>query len=296
MQRLMPVRGLLALALCLPGLAAAADAQLDYFGSFQWPTAEHRSGGFSAIEVSDDGQRFTAVSDRGPITFGQFIRDPDTGRIAGITATKPEMLRDTSGKLHPKERYDPEGLAVSSSGRLYVSFEGLNLIWGYDSPRKAVETLTSPAFKRLQSNSGLEALAMDPQGRLVAIPERSGALNRPFPVWRLENGTWHHRFDLPRSGGFLMVGADFGPDGKLYTLERVFSGWGFRSRIRRFSFEENRITADETLLETGLWQHDNLEGIATWRDPSGAIRLTMISDDNFNAVLKTNVVEYRVVE
>ncbi|WP_425097596.1 esterase-like activity of phytase family protein [Tropicibacter sp. S64] len=283
-------------AFLVPGLSAAANARLDYLGTYTWPVEEHRSGGFSAIEVAEDGRDFIALSDRGPITFGRFTRDPETGHITGVHATIPEMLRDTSGKVHPKETYDPEGLAVSPSGRFYVSYEGLNLIWGYDEPSLAVETLTTEAFKRLQGNSGLEALAMDPQGRLVTMPERSGQLTTPFPVWRLEQDGWHHRFDLARSGGFLMVGADFGPDGRLYTLERIFTGWGFRSRIRRFTFADDRIVADETLLETVLWQHDNLEGLSAWRDDTGAIRLTMISDDNFSTVLKTNIVEYRVVE
>lgn len=291
---------LTALAASLAALLApclhAGEAKLAYFGTFHWPTEQHRSGGFSGIEVLENGRDFLALSDRGPLTKGRFQRDPDTGRITGIDAGPPQMLYDTSGKPHPDEYYDPEGLALAPSGRFYASFEGLNLIWGYDKPSKAVETFTAKVFDRLQSNSGLEALAIDPMGRLIAIPERSGQLTKPFPVWRLEKNGWHHRFDLPRSGGFLMVGADFGPDGKLYTLERLFTGWGFRSRIRRFSFADNKITRDETLLETLLWQHDNLEGLSTWRDESGAIRLTLISDDNFSAVLKTHVVEYRVVE
>ena len=43
-------------------------------------------------------------------------------------------------------------------------------------------------------------------------------------------------------------------------------------------------------------EHDNLEGIAVWRDRNGDIRITMISDDNYRAFQRTEFVEYRVVE
>jgi hypothetical protein len=49
-------------------------------------------------------------------------------------------------------------------------------------------------------------------------------------------------------------------------------------------------------LETVPRTHDNLEGIAVWRDAEGFIRLTMISDDNGRAPFqRTEFVEYRVL-
>ena len=49
----------------------------------------------------------------------------------------------------------------------------------------------------------------------------------------------------------------------------------------------------EHILTTSLLQFDNLEGIAVWADGQG-IRITMISDDNFLFVQRTELVEYRV--
>ena len=37
------------------------------------------------------------------------------------------------------------------------------------------------------------------------------------------------------------------------------------------------------------------DDLAVWRDANGAIRLTMIADDNFFWVQRTEVVEYRVL-
>lgn len=90
------------------------------------------------------------------------------------------------------------------------------------------------------------------------------------------------------------MGADFDTEGNLYLLERAFTGFGFKSRVRRFFLDDDAVTAEETLLETAILQHDNLEGLSVWKDADGDIRLTMISDDNFNDFQRTEFVEYRV--
>jgi hypothetical protein len=54
------------------------------------------------------------------------------------------------------------------------------------------------------------------------------------------------------------------------------------------------VISDETLLESPAGTFSNLEGIAVWQDASGATRIILISDDNFLAVLGTEVVEFLV--
>jgi hypothetical protein len=93
------------------------------------------------------------------------------------------------------------------------------------------------------------------------------------------------------------VGADFVPDGGFYLLERqLASVFGFSSRVRRFRITGDTLTDEETLFETEAGRFDNLEGLAVWRGPDGDIRLTMISDDNFNFFQITEFVEYRIKE
>jgi hypothetical protein len=152
-------------------------------------------------------------------------------------------------------------------------------------------------FPRLQINSGLEALAMDGDGTLYAIPERSGALSRPFPVYRLRDGQWDKSLQIRRDGDFLVVDADFGPDGRLYVLERDFE-WlgGFATRVRRFSLGPDGFGEEVTLLETDLGTLDNMEGISVWRDAAGRIRVTLIADDNFLAFQSTVLAEYLLTE
>ena len=285
--------GLLCLSLSLT-VSGSEPEPARYLGSYTWRAVDHGFGGFSGLELSDDGTRFTVISDRGAITSGSFQRGD--GRITGITAEPVKDLPDTEGRKQGQHVHDAEGLAIRADGRILVSYENQHRVWAYLTLDTAARLPRAPAFRNLQPNSGIEALAVDGQNRLYAIPERSGALTRPFPVWVYSPTTeaWSHAYDLPRQGGFLVVGADFGPDGLLYVLEREFTGWGFRSRVRRFALAERAISDEETLFETYTRRHDNLEGIAVWRDANGMIRLTMVSDDNFRAFQRTEFVEYGV--
>ena len=95
-----------------------------------------------------------------------------------------------------------------------------------------------------------------------------------------------------QTGGFLPVSADIGPDGRFYLLERNFGLFGFRSRLRRWELTEKGPVGEQTLLQTSSGRHDNLEGLSVWRDHSGSLRATMISDDNFRSLQRTELVEY----
>ncbi|NBR51900.1 MAG: hypothetical protein EBT91_00245 [Rhodobacteraceae bacterium] len=99
--------------------------------------------------------------------------------------------------------------------------------------------------------------------------------------------------ELSRDGPFLITGADVGPDGYRYILERDFVGVGFRSRIRRMDLADG---ATETLMVSAPWEYDNLEGISAWRDGEGRLRLTTVSDNNFLAIQKTEFVEFVVTD
>ncbi|MFV2035869.1 MAG: esterase-like activity of phytase family protein [Halocynthiibacter sp.] len=281
---------------------AAASARITpsggalYIASFRWAEPASAFGGLSGIELDDSGTRLFAVSDRGNFVTASLSRK--NGRISAVTIQEITPIRGPDGAALKQIQTDAEGLAVRSDGQFYVSFEGDHRVWGYrDRGGEATRLPRSPAFRKMQRNSSLEALAIGPDGSLYTLPERSGNLDTPFPVFRFRDGKWQQAFTLPRRGLFLPVGADFGPDGKFYLLERRFSGlFGFGTRVRRFDVTETGLTGEETLLTTPTGRHDNLEGISVWQDDSGAIRLTMISDDNFNPLQRTEIVEYRLLQ
>jgi hypothetical protein len=298
----MPKRPLLALmagAFLALGLQGSASQTLPagLVGAFAWRMDDPNFGGLSAIELADDGLSFLALSDRGAWTRGTITRDAE-GRITAIDARPMRFLRGRFEAPLDAGRNDSEGLAVAADGTVFVSFENIARVLRYDSIDGPAQNLLTPReFGRMQRNSALEALAIGPDGTLFTLPERSGELDRPFPVWRYRDGVWDQPFGLRRDGGYLAVGADFGPDGRLYLLEREFHGLaGFSSRVRSFAVLETELSDERTELETQSGQHDNLEGISVWRGPDGAIWLTMLADDNFNFFQSTEIVEYRLVD
>lgn len=268
-----------------PGLAT-------YLGTYRWGQDDPHFGGFSAIELQDGGMRFVALTDRGRVAEGQLIRD-DAGRIIDVAPVQLVRLRDIAGVALSGRASDSEGLALAPDGGFFVSFEGNHRVRFYPDVQSSAERVAGhPDFAGMQLNSSLEALAIDGRGHLFTLPERSGALDRPFPVYRYDGQQWDIPFSIPRSEAFLPVGADFGPDGWLYLLERALTGPGFRTRVRRFDVSGDTVNAEELLIQTRTRQHDNLEGISVWQDDQGRTRITMVSDDNFRFFQRTEIVEY----
>jgi len=284
-------------ALLSPGIDVlpVSVAQLD--SEYVWTMEDDNFGGWSGIEVSDDGTHFVAISDRGHITQGTFTRDSE-GVITDVTAGDITRLKHYDGKGLPRYFDDSEGLAQADDATLFISFEAEHRVSHYASPQAPAERLPKhPAFKKMQNNSSLEALAIGPDGTLYTLPERVRDAKKPFPVYRLRDGQWDQPFSITRRGAFLPVGADIGPDGRFYLLERdLGSLFGFTSRVRRFDLGDETLSGEVTLLETTPGVHDNLEGIAVWQDGEGAMRLTMIADDNFRFFQTTEIVEYKFTE
>jgi hypothetical protein len=311
--RLLPAAAFVALALLavapvgLPASEAAAPAavipspvsadgpRVVQMSRTVWREDWQHFGGFSALWVSEDGSRFTTVSDRGAFAEGRFERD-DAGEIEAAHMARHARLHGIDGVPLEGGDVDAEGLAIDRQGRAYVSFENFHRIRRYDDLRGAATSVLSPRdFARLQQNGGIETLALDAAGTLYAIPERSGALSRPFPVYRLIAGRWDKSWSIPRDGTFVPVDADFGPDGRFYLLERDFK-WlgGFATRLRRFDLTAQGFGNEVTLLRTHFGEVDNMEGLAAWRDAAGRTRLTLVSDDNFFPLQQTIFVEYVV--
>lgn len=291
--RLKPEGLLLLAALLLIPAAACAEPRLVRDAEVVIESPDERFGGLSGLEVLDDGRRMVAVSDRGTWVTADLIRNEshvlEAVRITGITP-----LLAISGERLTGREHDAEGLAIPADGPALVSYEGFHRVRGYaEVGAAALDLPEHESFPSLQTNSGLEALATDADGVPYAIPERSGKLDRPFPVFRYRDGRWDTALRIRRRPPFLVTGADFGPDGRLYLLERHFQ-WlgGFRTRVRSFRLGPGGFEDERTLLKTPLGELDNMEGISIWLDGAGQIRVTLISDDNFNVFQRTEIVEY----
>lgn len=256
------------------------------------PRSETWVGGLSGLDLTFDGAEFVFVTDRGRIAKGHVQRTD--GRLSGIEITNSQVLVNAQGRAWDRLETDAEGVALAPSGSVFVSFEHAHRVHRYnalDLPD------AKPSFARawgaLSPNRGLEALAVDADGSLFAIPEQVNAGAWEALVYRRKQGeAWHQAFTLAVDPEFSPVGADFGPDGRLYVLERGLYPFGFYSRVRAMNVSETGITEIETVLHTRLGTHGNLEGLAVWQDAAGALRLTMVSDNNFYPFMRSEIVEY----
>ncbi|GLQ35365.1 hypothetical protein GCM10007939_16480 [Amylibacter marinus] len=272
-------------------LAEGAGDAARFSGAAKLSGEGAKFGGFSAIHVYENGQEFLALSDHGLFLRG--VLERKDGTLTGVIPQEQSPVRKIDGGAVSGNNSDSEGIAVAQNGDIFVSFEGFHRVRKYtDIDGNAAHISGHARFKSMQQNSSLEALAIDKNGVLYTMPERSGHEKRPFPIYRYQGGAWDIYGQVPRDHPFLMVGADIGPDGRFYVLERHFAGFGFATQLRSFAMGQSGLRDERRHLRTRTGRHDNLEGISVWRDPQGNLRATMISDDNFRFFLASEIVEY----
>lgn len=287
-MRVWPLRVIARAIAWLIGLPGAVIAQQsEHLSSTRW---DGGVGGLSAIAVAPDGRSLISLSDRGWIVEANIQRDA-TGRITAIHGAAQRPLRGADGKALGKPDYDAEGIDVLPDGTLAVSYESPHRIWRHARDGRFLSAYDIPeAFKRLGKNRGIEALARVPGGGLVAMPEYMSA---PTPIWVQSGSEWGQIATLDGPFGFAAVGADVGPDGDLYVLQRAILGVGFSARVVRIDLSDGQA---EQVLRTTSGVHGNLEGVSVWRDAGGHIRLTMVADNNRNPFQVSEVVEYKIVD
>lgn len=287
---------LLALAALLPAAASAQPAT--YFaGVVQHPatnippvqvvaryTLPLMSGGindFSGI-ATRDGVDIYLLSDHGFIATGRLQRGYGQ-QITGFQLRQVAVLNDDQNRPLTGSLHDSEGITIGPDGSIYVSFEQHNRVLRYRRLGGPGEDLGAHRdFSRLRAGRGLEALAIAGDGAIYAIPERPARATYGFPSYRLRAGVWDGSFRLPEDGAFLPVGADFGPDGQLYVLEREYGARGFRSQVRRFAIRGRAISEPQVVMRSEYGQFGNLEGLSVFRDWNGRTRLLMVADDDLH--------------
>jgi hypothetical protein len=280
--------GLLGIVATFLGPAPQGPAR--FVSQVALPTDPGRLGGFSGLELGPNGRQMVLISDRGRVVRGTLSRQ--NGALSATIGPAISLL-DRNGRRLNGRANDAEGLAIGPDGAMHVSLEAIHRVLQYPHGQtRATPLPRDAAFRRMPSNGGLEALAVDAGGVLYAIPERIWTRTGRIPVFRMDQNGWSDWATFPSANGFVAVGADIGPDGRLYVLERHFRGLGFASQVRSFRIGPDGLQDARTLLRTGERQHGNLEGLAVWRDAQGHIRLTMVADNNFLSLLPNTITEY----
>lgn len=285
------MRMLAAFILLLWSTAAQAD-RLKHISTFEWPSDSFI--GLSGLELSTDGESFQTISDRGWYLSGRLIRKD--GVITDVDIVEHLPILGADGLPVAARRIgdwsDAEGLAIAPDGTTWISFERWARVARYDSMRQAAGFIKDhPKFYDYADNRQLEALALHPNGALYTFPEEPDS--KGFDAFKLDSNRWEMGEHIASHGGFLIVGADFAPDGMLYLLERKhYFGMWWQSRVRRLRVEAPQD--DEILWTSGRGDYNNLEGIAFWQDEFGP-RLSLVSDNNGKRGEATQIIEFRVV-
>ena len=233
----------------LAGRGLSGDTSSDMaepVSTYTWRLHDGWIGGFSGLDRSEDGREMVAISDRGMFVTGTLQREG--GAVLGVQNVEAFRVLDTKGNFPKKAGLrDSEGLVLQTNGQLVVSFEGKHRLNRFAQPgAKAQGMPWRKELNRMKLNGGFEALAINNWGKIFAIPEQPLGDESVAQVFTLKKGQWEKAFILPRAKQFQPVGADFGPDGRLYVLERGFNGLGFRARVRSFTVEGNTVS-DEKL-------------------------------------------------
>lgn len=286
------------LALILAVLAAApvtAAPRAEVVGHFDWVEQLDGFGGVSGIDLSADGLEFRIVTDTGMTLDGRFKRGAD----GAVTATVPGrwvlLLGEDPHPLAESVR-DAEAISVQADGSFYVAFERNARVEWYQGPDTVAKLRDEGLDLSDQTfNRSFEALAEGPDGAVYVLPEVPPSWGGPYPVQVLRDGRWTMPFSIPSGETWMAVGADFGPDGRLYLLERDYWGLiGFKTRVRRITLSDETIAADDVLFETRAGDYGDFEGIAVWSAGPQDIRLTLVSDSNFLPGVSTEILDLRV--
>ena len=277
---------------------------LRFRGGLELSSPDPRFGGFSALLLSEDGARLTAVTDRGHWVTARLIAGAN-GAPRALAEAEIGALHGPGGRhLRGKRDTDSESLTRLADGALVVGFERDHRLWRYPAGPNPLagqpEAIPVPAkLASLRSNSGIEALATLADGALLAIAEgRRDEATSPAFLWR--GGAWSELV-YPRVPGFRPTGATTLPGGDLLVIERSFNLFdGVAIRLQRIAAAT--IRAGATLRGTTLavlrrpLTLDNMEGVAARRGAAGETLLYLISDDNFRASQRTLLLMFALEE
>lgn len=261
--------------------------------SVDWPEHDSDFGGMSGIEITRGGNALLAISDGGVLFAASLTRNA-AGDILSVKTESQNRFLDNNGDPALGFHSDAEALRIAPDGRLIVAFEGYARVASFSPPDMAPTPLQDwDRFRDLWGNSGMEAICISSSGQIMAILERLSQGNRGYQTL-VHSGekVWRDGPDLATDGAFQATDADYGPDGRLYVLERDFSLiWGYTSRLSSYQVTSNGFSAPEILMQTAPGDYGNFEGLDVWKDAAGQTKATLISDNNFMPFSSTSIAE-----
>jgi len=258
-------------------------------------------GGLSALALLDQGRQLVALSDRGRVITAHLGYDA-RGWLVSAGELQIAPLLDVDGQPVQGRRSDAESLAALPDGSWVVGFERRHRLMRYPpglgrADARPLELAPPPGLEQAPANGGIEALTVLPDGRLLALEEGADDGSTDHRAW-LGGG----RFGWSRASyrtlpHFRPTDAAALADGTVLVLERRFS-WlgGFATRLLAVpagAWERPGPVSGSELarIEPPLTE-DNFEGLAARPGAPGEILITLVSDDNFNLLQRTLLLQF----
>ena len=275
---------------------------LTYLGGLRLRSSSRLFGGLSGLEVSEDGRRLLAISDRG-FWFSADLVFGEDGRLDGLANTDFSRMRGRDGKPLAR-RFLQDAEALARDGEDYVvAFEGAHRIWRYSAARGAAAagepTHVIASLRALPSNGGIEALTVLRPGVLLAISEDGHNPEGDLRGWLID-GEQHDEVSFVPEGRFKPTDLAVLPSGDLLVLERSFAGLGgFGVRLSLIEKDAimpgARLSGREVVRFRAPFVIDNFEGLAVV-EVGGRTLLYIVSDDNFSAFQRNLLLMFELDE
>ena len=285
---------LLIFFLTIPTLKADVKKwQLEQVGFLNIDRNEKDYGGFSGLVISNEGTEALVITDKS-FFFVLELRRDENDILTGYSVIRKGRILSSKGEHLNGRNTDSESIVIDENNNYYISFESNHRIMMHSEVEgKGVFVPKHPMFRKLSVNKGIEALAIDADNRLIAIPEKPPSGISDIPIFRLQNDKWEIIKYVKINDNFLVTDAEILPEGLLLVLERKFS-WtqGFKTRFRLISLEKFDNTEPITVFTSTANQFDNLEGVTLWRDKKGEMRILTVSDDNFHPLQQSEIREF----
>ena len=267
--------------------------KLEQVGFLNIDRNENVYGGFSGLLIKNAGTEALVVTDKSFFFVLQLRRD-DNDFLTGYSVIKKGRILSSKGEHLNGRNTDSESIAMDANNNYFISFESNHRIMMHTEVEgKGIFVPKHPMFRKLSVNKGIEALAIDNENRLIAIPEKPPLGISDIPIFRLQNNKWEIIKYVKIEDNFLVTDAEILPMGLLLILERKFS-WtqGFKTRFRLISLDKFDNTEPIIVFTSTANQFDNLEGMTFWKDKKGEMRILTVSDDNFHPLQQSEIREF----
>lgn len=302
---------------------------LTFVAGFHLTSSDKRFGGLSDIHFLPNGNLLT-VSDEGHFVWIDLGKDgitPAAARIADMHDAHGKLLEDkreadseglaiNGGMALVSFERDHRVLAYDL-GDCGAAARGAPIV--FDGYGRSMPDAFRAANIEVPDNTSLEALAVTPDWIMFSGLEQQVDASGPLSARPVEAPP---TFDLRvENGAPDFVAIDLLPDGekgalRAFTLHRGFSSllgnaivisethferWldqnglpaNRESEIRERSHLRYRVKDSRRLAEMNIaLTIDNFEGLAAQKLPNGAVRLFVISDDNYSSSQRTLLMIY----